>query len=174
MKEIITKAEILNFPKKIEEISKEYSENITLIRKSVYEQFDTKKLKEEITFLFQKFHEISYMYKFPEATSFLSSPSLERKENMRTNNINDQTGKLVEREWDAKNWATLFYEKISSLTKKLTAEETQYLLEAFFKQHSEFVISERLHISKNKLIGIKKSFLVKAKCELEDLFEKNI
>lgn len=174
MNDVITKDMILNFPKKIYEKSGEYSENAILIRKSVYEKFDTKELKKEISSLFRKFQEISYMYRFPDANHAIASPSFEIQENMLTNRFTDKTGRIVEKQIDNQLWATVFYYRILNLAAKLTKEEVFYLVETFFKNQSELIISEKLGICKNTLKGIKKSFLVKSKCELEDLFEGNI
>ena len=163
MKDVITLEMIFNLPQKILNNSKEYQENAILLRKEIYNKFDVKKLKQNIIKGFDRYSNVTYLYRFP---NYIINTEYELKENMQVNKIIDQVGDLVSKSLDEQIWATQFYYSLLDISKKLTYQET-----IFFRRKTEESVHEKLAICRNTLRGVRGSCVVKMWTELENLLE---
>lgn len=163
MDELITLEMIFDLPQKI---LKDSHENAILLRKEIYSQFDVRKLKQNILQGFNRYSDVTYLYRFP---NFKITGEYELKENMRVNKYYDQVGQSVAKRLDEQHWASQFYYKLLMLSQKLTLEETIYLVDVFFRRKTEESVHEKLGICRNTLRGIRGSCIVKMWTELEPL-----
>lgn len=170
MDNIISLNMILNLPREIMANSKINEGNI-LLRKEIYDCFDTKELKKKIERGFLKYQNVTYLYRFPNENNITLTPSCEIKENMFIQHPKDKIGELITSQVDRQIWATDFYYRLIDLSLKLTNQEAIYLVNAFFKSQTEDTICEILSICRNTLRGIKKSCLVKTWIEIKSLIE---
>lgn len=169
MNEIISLKMISELPTEIMKNSKEHNQNAVLLPKDVYDEYHTKDLKRIVSSSFSRYHNIIYLYRFPERDNIKTTPNYEIRENMLTKNNTNKVENLVEKRIQDQIWATEFYYRLLELSKKLTDKETVYLLGTFFQSLTEEKISEKLRICRNTLRKVKKSCLLKTLIEIETL-----
>ena len=171
MNYFMTLDNFLELPKEILKTSEQYDEYSELLRRSIYEQYDAKELKEKIIKKFNRFKDAKYLCIYPiENRIKLTSPYQERI-GTPSNSCVSQIEKLVEATGDEEKWAYNFRNVILTVATKLTLQEARYLIDSFFSNKSEDIIAEKLGICRTTLQNVKKSCLVKVWIELKILDE---
>lgn len=102
-----------------------------------------------------------YIYKYNEIKPPKITPNYEVRYEMFTGNSSDKVGDYVARRVDLLNKVDKFYTELTTILKKMTKEELFYFSCTYFNKLPESVIADRLHISKNTLVTVKESCIVK-------------
>lgn len=160
---------ILEFPREILRKSEQYDEYAELLRKETYSKYDFKEIKQQIVEKFNRFKDAKYTYKFSLESNIKLTQSYTLREGSLVNRVSDPTGSIVAKAVDEQLWITKFYYSIMKIASTLTLQEATYLVDTFFSNKSEDVISEKLRICRNTLQNIKKSCLVKIWLEIESI-----
>lgn len=166
MQDIVSLNSLLSLPDDILASADKYG---SLLQRDFYSNYDVKTIKAELMVKFNKFKNIKCSYDFPVDSNFIKSPSLMNQVNSSSLSYGSRVEQLVTKSVDNQIWVTNFYLLLLNVAKKLTREESNYLVLTFFVEESEEQISEELSISRSTLQKIKKSCLVKLWFELKKI-----
>lgn len=171
MNNMMTLNHFLELPNECLKRAEQYDEYSELLRKSVYEQYDAKELKEKIIKKFQQFRDAQFLFKYPVELNIRTTPIYQLREGTPTNSYVNQIEMMVEKGFDAELWAYRFRDIVLTVATKLTLQEARYFVDFFFGHKPEDIIAEKLGICRQTLQNIKRSCLVKVWIELKVLDE---
>ena len=164
----------LNLPDKILNVAKSPNSNyLSLLDENTCNKYFYVGLRKDLLNIINKFNEQKYSFSINDK-NIISSSSLELKENKFTKNYSDRVFIFVQQKIESEKLTLNIYNKIISLSYKLTFAEAIYFINSFFAKIGEEAISEKLGISRTYLQKIKKSCLVKMYFEFIELIPSNI
>lgn len=166
MFEEVTIEMYFELPQKIIEFANKNEEYKLLLSDNYCKKYYYSNLRKEIERFFLKFNDIKYTNDLEISPNI--SP-LYNNEKVNSNKLNDKVNSYVSKRVDDQIWAKDFYNSLLNLANKMTYEEAIYLIGSFFSKFTEEKISENLNISRNTLQKIKKSSLLKAKSEFQNI-----
>ena len=155
----------LSLPEEILRVSKSL-EYPNLLSKSMVDEYYYLEMKKDISKIFTKFNDAKYIVGY-EKNFDISSVNFDVERVSISKRNNDKVSSYVMKNVDLEIWAKDFYETIISVSNRLTMQEAVYLVDAFFANRSEEMISEKLLVCRKTLQNIKKSCLVKVYLELK-------
>lgn len=165
----LTLDKILELPNDLLKTAEKYDEYSELLRKKIYNEYDSKELKEKIVKKFERFKDAKYLYRYPIESCIKTTPTYQLREGMIPKQVSSKIEKVITQRVDDQMWAGCFYDTLMIVATKLTMQEAIYLVDSFFGNKSEDVIAEKLAICRTTLQNIKKSCLVKVWIELKTL-----
>lgn len=160
---------ILDLPNEMLRTAEKYNDYAELLRKKVYQEYDSKTLKDDIMKKIDKYKDTKYLYNYSVESLIKITPKYELKESTTSNTSSSVVENIVTRSVDQHLWIECFYETMLVVAAKLTTQEAIYLVDSFFGNKSEDFIAEKLMVCKMTLQNIKKSCLVKTWIELKTL-----
>ncbi len=137
-----------------------------LLSKDMIDAYYYTEMKKDIAKVFTKYNDVKYLFSH-RSDCYLSSIHYDTERVSLSKVNNDKVGNYIMNNVDLEIWTKDFYDTIISVSYKLTMQEAVYLVDAFFLNKSEEIISEKLLISRKTLQNIKKSCLVKVYLELQ-------
>ena len=146
-------------------ISKE-CEYSNLLSKNMIDTYYYLEMKKDIAKVFTKYNDVKYLIGHSSHYG-LSSTSFDTERVSTSKKNSDMVSNYVMKNIDLEIWAQDFYDIIISISSKLTLQEAVYLVDAFFANKSEEMISEKLCVCRKTLQNIKKSCLVKLYVEFK-------
>lgn len=173
MEKFLTLEMLLDLPEKVLTIANNSSNiYISMLDKKTCDEYYYSELRKNLMEFFKSFNEIKYS--FSEAAIDINYTSnYNITENKKVANINSKVENYVSKKIKKEKFALDIYNRVCSLSKKLTFNEAIYFVNTFFAGTSEENISEELGISRTYLQRIKKSCLVKLYFEFIDLLKNN-
>lgn len=146
--------------------------NNSLLSKKIIDKYDYGKCKENIQDILRELEEARYKYGnmvFPTITA-----NLEIKFNSNIT-FGDKTSKYVETKLDTLDYINDTNNKLSEVVSTFTKEEKQYFIQyLLYKKSEEYICDEIIFISKNSLIPIKESCIIKLALAFDKAILKNI
>lgn len=143
----------------------------SLLSKRIIDKYDYGKSKEEVIKIITNLEEARYKYGnlvFPSISS-----NFEIKFNSNISYTNDKVSNYVERKLDGLEYINETNQKLSEVSCTFTKEESQYFINYFLYKKSEDFICEEMIISKNSLIPIKESCVIKIALMFDKAIIKN-
>ena len=167
MEKFLTLDMLLNLPEKVLDITKNPNNYyITMIDTATCVKYYYTNLKKDLLNLFKKFNETKYSF---NSYNIKNITNYEITENKKLKNVNNKVEKFIENKIESENLTLEIYNRVCTLSQKLTFNEAIYFVNTFFARLSEEAISEKIGISRTYLQRIKKSCLVKMFFEFSDL-----
>lgn len=172
IEKFLTLEMLLELPEKILSIAKDTkSVYLSLLEEETYGKYYFHDLKKDLSRIFNDFNDTKYSFSLSNAHENITH-NYEIQGNKLLNNSSDKVANYVMKKIDSENMAVDIYNKVISLSHKLTYTEAIYFINTFFAKLGEEAISEKIGISRTYLQKIKKSCLVKMYFEFEKYIEK--
>lgn len=173
MNNIVTLQQLTNIDEELILISNQIKDKNSLLSSQLCEQYEIKIIKKKLQNLFTEFKTAKYLYQFPIGEKIKVTSNYDYNESISLTTKVSKIEKAVETTIDKQIRITGIYNTLLILGSKLTNNEVVYLINTFFKHHSEENIAEKLYISKTYLQKIKKSCIIKMWIDLKKFCDEN-
>lgn len=173
MDNTLTYKKLLDFPNDFKVEASKYQEMADLISKSECEKYDIMLIKSSVDVRFQKFKDARYIYQYPNEKYYTSvTTNYTPREGMCQRSKQGAQESNIQKDFDKTVWVNkMYYAFMESIASKLTADETVYFIDTYFRRYTEDIIKDNLCITKAKLQNIKHSCIIKLWIEMEALKE---